>query len=80
MEYWSVRVLDYFLTPGVMKITRNMSTKLYPDFIPIYGYMISGVRCQVSGVRIQLPGASVLTLEPLNPEPLNPEPLTVTHS
>ncbi len=39
-----------------MKITRNMSSKFYPDFIPIYGYM-------VSSVRIQLPGTSVLTPE-----------------
>ena len=31
-----------------------MSSKFYPSFIPIYGYM-------VSGVRIKLPGASVLT-------------------
>ena len=29
-----------------MNITRNMSSKFYPDFIPIYGYMVSGVRCQ----------------------------------
>jgi len=36
-----------------VKITRNMSSKFYPGFIPIFGYM-------VSGVRIQLPGASVL--------------------
>jgi hypothetical protein len=26
-----------------MKITRNMSSKFYPSFIPIYGYMVSGV-------------------------------------
>jgi hypothetical protein len=31
-----------------------MPSKFYTSFIPIYGYM-------VSGVRIQLPGASVLT-------------------
>jgi hypothetical protein len=42
---------------GLVKITHNMCFKFYPDFIPIYGYM-------VSGVRIQLPGASVLTLKP----------------
>jgi hypothetical protein len=39
-----------------MKITRNMSSKFYPDFIPIYFYM-------VSSARIQLPGTSVLTPE-----------------
>jgi hypothetical protein len=39
-----------------MKITRNMSSKFYPDFIPIYEYM-------VSSIKIQLPGASVLTPE-----------------
>jgi hypothetical protein len=38
------------------KIARNMSFKFYPKIIPIYGYM-------VSGVWIQLPGASVLTPE-----------------
>jgi hypothetical protein len=34
---------------GLVKITRNMSSKFYPSFIPIYGYMVSGVGCQVSG-------------------------------
>ena len=38
----------------MVEITFNMFSKFYPRFIPIYGYM-------VSGVRIQLPGASVLT-------------------
>jgi len=33
---------------GLVKITRNMSSKFYPSFIPIYGYMVSGVGCQVS--------------------------------
>jgi hypothetical protein len=28
---------------GMVKITRNMSSKDYPSFIPIYGYMVSGV-------------------------------------
>jgi len=41
---------------GLVKITRNMFSKFYPDFFPIYGYM-------VSGVRIQLPCTSVLTPE-----------------
>jgi hypothetical protein len=41
---------------GLVKIIRNMFSKFYPGFIPICGYM-------VSGVRIQLPGTSVLTPE-----------------
>ena len=28
---------------GMVKITPNMSSKDYPGFIPIYGYMVSGV-------------------------------------
>ena len=44
------------LTRGMVRITRNTFSKLYPSFIPIYRYM-------VSGVRIQLPGASILTPE-----------------
>jgi hypothetical protein len=40
----------------MVKITCSMVSKFYPSFIPIYGYM-------VSGVRIQLPGAFVLTPE-----------------
>jgi len=28
--------------------TLAMSSKFYPSFIPIYGYMVSGVRCQQS--------------------------------
>jgi len=39
---------------GLVKITLNISSKFYPGFIPIYGY-------RISGVRIQLPGASALT-------------------
>ncbi len=35
---WSVAVRG-----GQVKITRNMSSKFYPDFIPIYGYMVLGV-------------------------------------
>jgi hypothetical protein len=31
-----------------VKITHNLSFKFYPDFIPVYGYMVSGVRCQDS--------------------------------
>jgi hypothetical protein len=27
---------------GMVKITRNMSSKAYPSFIPINGYMVSG--------------------------------------
>jgi hypothetical protein len=27
---------------GLVKIPRNMSSKFYSDFIPIYGYMVSG--------------------------------------
>jgi hypothetical protein len=41
---------------GMVKITRNMSSKFYPDYIPIFGYM-------VSGIRIQHPGDSLLTPE-----------------
>jgi hypothetical protein len=37
----------------LVKITRNMSFKFYPDFIPIYRYMVSGFGCQVSGVSVQ---------------------------
>jgi hypothetical protein len=33
---------------GLVKNTRNMSSKFYPGFIPIYGYVVSGVECQVS--------------------------------
>ena len=33
---------------GLVKITRNMYSKFYPSFIPIYGYMVSGFRCQGS--------------------------------
>lgn len=40
----------------MVKITGKMSSKFYPGFITIYWYM-------VSGVRIQLPGASGLTPE-----------------
>ena len=33
---------------GIVKITRSMFYKFYPSFISIYGYMVSGVRCQDS--------------------------------
>jgi len=33
---------------GLVKITLNISSKFYPGFIPIYGYMVSGFRCQDS--------------------------------
>jgi len=42
----------------MVKIIRSTFYKFYPIFISIYGYM-------VSGVRIQLPGAFVLTPETL---------------
>jgi len=38
-----------------MKITRNMSSKFYPDFIPIYEYMASSVRIQLSNTSILTP-------------------------
>jgi len=28
---------------GLVEITRNMSSKSYPSFIPIFGYMVSSV-------------------------------------
>jgi hypothetical protein len=39
----------------IVRITRNMYYKFYLSFMPVYGYL-------VSGVRIQLPGAFILTL------------------
>ena len=40
---------------GMVKITRNMSSKDYASFIPIYGYMVSGVSVQVLGFRSYVP-------------------------
>jgi hypothetical protein len=40
----------------MVEITLYISSKFYSDYIPIYMYM-------VSGVRIQLNGTSVLTPE-----------------
>jgi hypothetical protein len=40
---------------GMVNITRNMPSEFYPSFIPIKGYLVSGV-----SPRIQLPGASIL--------------------
>jgi len=31
----------------MVETTRNMCFKFYPDFIPICGYMVSGVRIQL---------------------------------
>jgi len=35
----------------MVKITRNLSSKFHPSFIPIYGYIVSGVGVQVSAIK-----------------------------
>jgi hypothetical protein len=35
----------------MVKLTRNRPSKFYPGFIPIYGYMDSGVRNSEVGMR-----------------------------
>jgi hypothetical protein len=42
---------------GMVKITLNMSSKDYPGFIPIYGYMVSGVPPEADHLKpnLQIP-------------------------
>ncbi len=43
--------------PGMVKITPNMSSKDYLSFIPIYGYVVSGVPPEADHLKpdLQIP-------------------------
>jgi hypothetical protein len=46
---------------GIVKITRNMSSKFYLSFNSVYVFMVSGFRCQEAGTRELKPDTRNLT-------------------
>jgi len=42
----AIRLFGKRLQSRLMKIVRNVSSILYPSFIPVYGHMVSGFRIQ----------------------------------
>jgi hypothetical protein len=58
---WALNAIRLFgkrLQSRLMKIVRIVSSILYLSFIPVYGHMVSGFRCQDS-----IPKRSTLTPE-----------------
>ena len=47
----------------MVKITRNISSKSYLSFVPIYEYMVSGVRFQVSAKQLAKKTARLIDIE-----------------